>query len=375
MKLFIAFFLSRSHLRACTGSLLLSAACLLPAWAQLPEEFFQKVELLKDLSNVINFEFAPDGRIFILDRYGELLIYKPGPQTMLSAGTLPVFYDFEDGLLGIAFDPDFALNNHLYLHYSPLATSVNRVSRFTMIGDQLDVSSEVVLLDWNTQRNDCCHAGGDLAFDSQGNLYIAIGDNTDHSLYSTFDEIISDKSAEKSSSNTNDLRGKILRITPQANGTYTTPSDNLFPGGAGGLPEIYVMGARNPYRIFVDKENTDWLFWGEVGPDANIEGVEGPEGMDEINLTKAAGNYGWPYFSGKNEPYLNTYSDPQFYYDPTAPVNLSTWNTGGTILPPAKPSWLEFFHKSYLAGSCYYFDPSLTDLQRFPVEFDEVCTM
>ena len=97
----------------------------------------------------------------------------------------------------------------------------------------------------------------------------------------------------------------------------------LFPNGNGGLPEIYVMGARNPYRIFVDKQNTDWLFWGEVGPDANNAGIEGPEGLDEINLTKSAGNFGWPYFSGDNEPFRNDYVDPPFYYDPAAPVNLS----------------------------------------------------
>lgn len=231
MKLFTAFFLSRSHLRAYAWSLLLAVVSFLPAWAQLPNEF-QKVELQTALSNVTNFEFAPDGRIFILDRYGELLIYKPGPQTMLSAGTLPVFHDFEDGLIGISFDPNFTLNNHLYLHYSPPTTSVNRVSRFTMNGDQLDMSSEVVMLEWDTQRNGCCHAAGDLAFDSQGNLYIATGDNTDHSLYSPLDESNSDLSSEKSSSNTNDLRGKILRITPQSNGSYSIPAGNLFPGGA-----------------------------------------------------------------------------------------------------------------------------------------------
>jgi PKD repeat protein len=132
------------------------------------------------------------------------------------------------------------------------------------------------------------------------------------------------------------------------------------------------MGARNPYRIFVDKDNTDWLFWGDVGPDANLAGVEGPEGLDEINLTKKAGNYGWPYFAGKNEAYLNNYSSPSFYFDPSAPVNLSIWNTGAINLPPAEPSWLELFHKSYLAGPRYYYDPSSTDLQRLPVQFDEV---
>ncbi len=102
------------------------------------------------------------------------------------------------------------------------------------------------------------------------------------------------------------------------------------------------MGARNPYRIFVDKENTDWLFWGEVGPDANQSSTEGPEGRDEINLVKEAGNYGWPYFAAENIPYQNTYSDPPFYYDPAAPVNISQWRNGLENLPPAQPSWLDF---------------------------------
>ena len=337
--------------------------------AQLPDQF-QKVELMTEISNPVHIDVAPDGRIFILDRYGELLIYKPDLQTQLSAGTIPVFHGHEDGLIGIAFDPNFSVNQHLYLHYSPPDESVNRVSRFTMNGDQLLLNSEVMLLEWETQRTSCCHAGGDMDFDSQGNLYIATGDNTNHSLYAPLDETNSDLSAEKSSSNTNDHRGKILRITPQPDGSYTIPPGNLFPGGIGGLPEIYVMGARNPFQFFVDKENTDWLFWGEVGPDANADGAEGPKGLDEINLTKNAGNYGWPYFSGKNQPYLNTYANPQFYFDPVTPVNLSQWNTGATNLPTAQPSWLEFFHKSYLAGPRYYFDPSLNDSQRLPVQLD-----
>ena len=345
--------------------------CFLPVFSQLPSEF-QRVELTTGLTNSVNFEFAPDGRIFIVDRYGELLIYKPDQQLTVSAGTIEVFHDLEDGLLGIEFDPDFLSNDHIYLHYSPLSTSVNRVSRFTMNGDILDVSSEIVMLEWPTQRDICCHAAGDLDFDSNGNLYIATGDNTQHSLYSPLDETNSNLSSEKSSSNTNDLRGKILRITPQADGSYSVPAGNLFQGGIGGLPEIYVMGARNPYKIFVDRENTDWLFWGEVGPDANSPGPEGPEGFDEINLTKDAGNYGWPYFSGKNEAYLNDYANPAFYYNPATPVNISIWNTGATNLPAAQPAWIDLFHESYLAGPRYYFNPALIDQQKLPIEFDGV---
>ncbi|WP_026812697.1 PKD domain-containing protein [Arenibacter certesii] len=340
--------------------------------AQLPTEF-QKVDLLTGLGNATMMRFAPDGRIFVIDRYGELLIYKPLTQSTVSAGTLPVFHGFEDGFLGLAFDPNFASNQKIYIYYSLISTPANRISQFSMNGDILDLSSEVPMMEWPVQRVNSYHAAGDMAFDSQGNLYIAIGDNANHGLYGAIDEGNSNNSAERTSANTNDLRGKIIRIKPNAgNGSYTIPNGNLFPGGVGGLPEIYVMGTRNPYRIFVDKDNTDWLFWGEVGPDANVASAMGPEGRDEINLTKEAGNYGWPYFSGAfNDPYQVNYRTPSPYYnDPSAPENTSKWNTGATLLPEAKPAWIEFFHKSYFAGPRYYYDGNATDQQRLPIEFD-----
>ncbi|MEG3660185.1 PQQ-dependent sugar dehydrogenase, partial [Arenibacter palladensis] len=343
--------------------------------AQLPTDF-QKVELLTGLANATTMKFAPDGRIFIVDRYGELLVYKPSTQSTVSAGTLPVFHGFEDGFLGLALDPGFELNQKIYIYYSLPSINKNRISQFSMNGDLLDLSSEVSMLEWDVQRTNSFHAGGDMAFDSQGNLYIAVGDNTNHGLYGALDENNSNNSAEKSSSNTNDYRGKILRIKPNATtGGYTIPSGNLFPAGTpSSLPEIYVMGARNPYRIFVDKDNTDWLFWGEVGPDANVSNVQGPEGLDEINLTKSAGNYGWPYFSGvDNEAYQVPYKSPSpFYNNPVLPENTSIWNTGAIDLPAARPAWLEFFHKSYFAGPRYYYDATSSDDQRLPIEFDGV---
>ncbi|MBJ7879595.1 PKD domain-containing protein [Gelidibacter salicanalis] len=348
--------------------------------AQLPTDF-QKVELLTGLANATTMKFAPDGRIFIVDRYGELLIYKPDTQSTVSAGVLPVFHGFEDGFLGLAFDPEFTVNQKIYVYYSLPSVSKNRISQFSMNGDALELSTEVSMLEWDVQRINSYHAGGDMAFDSQGNLYIAIGDNTNHGLYGALDENNPNNSAEKSSSHTNDYRGKILRIKPNAsNGSYTIPAGNLFPPGTPlTRPEIYVMGTRNPYRIFVDKENTDWLFWAEVGPDANTPGIMGPEGLDEINLTKTAGNYGWPYFSGvDNDPYQIPYKSPSpFYNDPAAPENTSVWNKapytiGATVLPPVEPAWLEFFHKSYFAGPRYYYDGAATDQQRLPAEFDGV---
>lgn len=350
-------------------------------YGQFPDEF-AKVELAGGMSNTTTFKFAPDGRIFILDRYGEILIYENSVGVPVSGGTIPVFHDLEDGLLAIAFDPNFASNNLVYIYYSPIGYVGNRVSQFTMTGgNTLDLSSEAILLEWPTSRTANFHSGGDMDFDSQGNLYITTGDNTTYpntytaiSLTNTNTPVNEIASAEKSSSNTNDLRGKILRITPLGNGTYTVPSGNLFPGGTGGLPEIYVMGARNPYRIFVDKERNDWLFWGEVGPDAPVADTKGPIGYDEINLTKTAGNYGWPYFSGKtNEAYQVPYNgSPPFYNDPLTPVNTSVFNTGTTNLPPARPALMAYggYFKCLLAGFRYDYDTNLTDQQRLPIEFD-----
>src|SRR5205085_10443804 len=111
--------------------------------------------------------------------------------------------------------------------------------------------------------------------------------------------------AQKSSGNTNDLRGKIIRIHPEPDGTYTIPEGNLFPKGeAKTRPEIYVMGNRNPYRISVDKKN-GFLYWGEVGPDAAKDSLDtrGPKGYDEVNQARKAGFFGWPLFVGNNYPY------------------------------------------------------------------------
>ncbi|CAM4230433.1 malectin domain-containing carbohydrate-binding protein [Zobellia roscoffensis] len=343
--------------------------------AQLPDDF-QLVEMYSGFTNATSMTFSPDGRIFVLDRFGEMLIHKPDLFSTVSAGTIPVFHGAEDGLLAMAFDPNFESNNWIYVYYSLVGEEANRISRFTMNGDSIDLSSEINMLQWPVQREVSYHAGGDMGFDSQGNLLLSIGDNSNHGEYAAVREDFSPSSAEKSSSNTNDYRGKILRIKPQANGTYTIPAGNLFPVGTPNTkPEIYVMGARNPYRFFIDKQNNDWLFWGEVGADANESGEEGPIGMDEMNLTKEAGNYGWPYFSGKNEAYKINHSTPQ-YNDPNSPKNFSTWNTGITNLPPAEPSWLEFTRESntwsIFSGPRYYHNASLTDQQRLPIEFDGV---
>ena len=258
----------------------------------------------------MSLEVAPDGRVFFVERGGAVKIYNPATGSTGLAGQLNTYTGDEHGLLGIALDPDFATNHWVYLFWSPAgAVSDQRLSRFTLVGNQLDMASEKILLTFHTDRSNTNHEAGSLAFGPGGELYISTGDNTnpfESSGFAPIDErpgrAIFD--AQRSAGNTNDLRGKILRIKPQPDGTYTIPAGNLFPAdGSAGRPEIYVMGNRNPFRISIDAE-TGWLYWGEVGPDAsNDSATRGPRGYDEINQARQAGNFGWPYIIADNKPY------------------------------------------------------------------------
>ena len=133
-----------------------------------------------------------------------------------------------------------------------------------MVDDKLLLDSEKILLVIPTDRH-CCHSGGALEFGPNGNLFIAVGDNTnpfESSGFAPTDEREGRKAwdAQRSAANTNDLRGKILRIMPKADGTYAIPEGNLFPEGTPKTrPEIYVMGNRNPFRHSIDSE-TGYLY-------------------------------------------------------------------------------------------------------------------
>ncbi len=109
--------------------------------------------------------------------------------------------------------------------------------------------------------------------------------------------------AQRSAANTNDFKGKILKIHPENDGKYTIPEGNMFPKGMERTkPEIFAMGCRNPYRIAINPK-TSTVYWGEIGPDAGEDKERGPRGYDEFNQAKKPGYYGWPYFVGNNYAY------------------------------------------------------------------------
>jgi len=359
------------------------------------EANFQKVVLDTGAFNPMELEVAPDGRVFYIQREGAVKVYSPTSGNTTVAANLNVFSGNEDGLLGLALDPNFSQNSWIYLFYSPSGpTEKFNLSRFTLVGNQLDMNSEVIMLEVFNQRAESGHSGGALAFDPDGNLYLSTGDDTNPFAsigYTPIDERNgrSEWDAQKSSGNANDLRGKILRIQPEADGTYSIPDGNLFPSdGSAGRPEIYVMGNRNPFRISIDAE-TGWLYWGDVGPDAgNDSAARGPRGYDEINRAKNAGNYGWPYFIADNQAYrdYNFATDVSgAYFNPAAPVNNSPNNTGAQNLPAAEPAliWYPYAasaefpelgngnNRTAMAGPVYHFVPALASANKLPEYYDD----
>ena len=230
----------------------------------------------------------------------------------------------------MALDPNFETNNWIYLYYSPVGdVEKQHVSRFVYKDGTLEVNSEKVILEVKTQRKECCHAGGSLEFGPDGNLFISTGDDTNPFAsdgYSPSDEQTGRTAwdAQRSSASPNDLRGKILRITPKDDGTYTIPAGNLFPEGTEGTrPEIYVMGCRNPFRIAIDP-HTKYLYWGDVGPDAGKDSLgRGPRGYDEVNQARQAGFFGWPLFIGNNYAYNKYDFATKVSTEPRDPVSYT----------------------------------------------------
>jgi cytochrome c len=344
---------------------------------------------------------APDGRVFFIERAGVVKVWKPDTKATVVVGKLDVFKELEDGLLGIALDPKFAENGWVYLFHSEPATRQaegigkmgdNLVSRFTLKGDTLELASRKELLRVPTQREQCCHSAGALDFDAQGNLYAATGDNTHPGESDGFAPVNERDgrgpwNALKSAANANDLRGKILRVHPEPDGTVTIPKGNLFaPGTPNTRPEIYVMGNRNPWRIAVDRRS-GFLYWGEVGPDAGGPNENrGPAGSDEINQARTAGNFGWPLVIADNKPYhrfdFATGKNGEAW-DPLKPLNESRYNTGAKELPPAQPAFIWYPYsastrfpvvkdggRTACAGPVYYFDEKLASPTKLPREFD-----
>ncbi len=339
----------------------LSSATVLYGQSAPPEENrFTKSILTEKLDEPMEMTFLPDKRILFVERKGNLKAYDPKTKEVSVLATIPVNTKYtnrqgqvreaEEGLMGIIADPNYAQNHWIYMYYADPTDKKHVLARWELKGDELVESSKKNVLEVPTQREECCHTGGGMVFDKVGNLYLTTGNNTSNSNsdgYANIDERTNQSTwdDQRGAASTDDLRGKILRIKPQADGSYTIPEGNLFPKGTPKTrPEIYTMGHRNPWRPTIDSK-TGYLYWGEVGPDASVDSERGPRGYDEFNQAKGPGFFGWPYFIGDNK----VYSDWDFEtnkikadskFDPAKPINDSPNNTGLRELPPAQKAFV-----------------------------------
>lgn len=369
-----------------------------------PEENrFSKVILEEKLDEPMELALLPGKKVLFIQRKGEVKIFDPAVGKSRLIANIPVSTKYlpdstgkraeaEDGLLGLTLDPGFEKNHWLYLYYSPAGDEArNILTRYEMRNDELLADSKKVLLEIPVQREQCCHTAGSMGWDKAGNLYLSTGDNSSPRAdpYAPIDERPGRTpwDAQRSSGNTNDLRGKIIRIHPEANGTYTIPAGNLFPKGlAKTRPEIYTMGHRNPFRMTVDQK-TGYVYWGEVGPDANKpDEKRGPEGYDEIGQARGTGNFGWPYHTA-DKAYLDyDYATQQSAgpFSVEKPLNQSPNNTGLTELPPAKPAFIWYSYgeskqfplvgsggRNAMAGPVFYRDDFKTAARPWPAYYDK----
>jgi len=335
----------------------------------------------------------PTNEILIGQRHGEIFKFDLETKTLTEVAKLKVYdktnvpgVNAEEGLMGLQKDPNYNTNHWIYVFYAPAGDEeVNRLSRFKYADGNFDVASEQKILDVYSQRQICCHTGGSIAFDSDGLLYLSTGDNSTpfnergakyvNDGFAPLNDLAGKQQydARRSSGNTNDLRGKILRISVNEDGSYDIPEGNLFPVGTEKTrPEIYTMGHRNPYRISVDSKH-GYVYWGDVGPDARADKENrGPRGYDEMNQAREAGNFGWPLFIGDNKAYHDydyATGESGVVFDPENPINDSANNTGLRELPPAQAAFAFYPYgetsefpqltsggRNAMAGPTYYSD-------------------
>jgi cytochrome c len=393
------------------------------AGAPPPDSSFQKVTLNDFPGEPMSLAVLPDNRVLHTARTGEVRIHDPRTGLNVLAADVPVYEHDEEGLQGIAIDPDFARNKWVYLYYSPPLNTptddpatpdvnegdapfegteadwapfrgVLRLSRFKLAGETLQLGTEQRIIDVPVDRGICCHVGGQIDFDRGGNLYLSTGDDSnpfESDGYAPIDERANRHpafDAQRTSANTNDLRGKLLRIRVKSGGGYTVPPGNLFrPGTPKTRPEIYAMGLRNPFRFDVDPD-TNEVYMADYSPDADVaDPARGPAGQGRWMVIDRPANYGWPYCATPDLPYV----DYDFAtgasgapFDCRRPVNESPRNTGLTRLPPvAEPEVAYSYGPSAefpelgtggigpMAGPAYEFDSRSRSRVKWPEYYEE----
>ncbi len=337
----VGYVISKSVRRLCIAAVALFATLCFAYTADaatLPTNFTETL-IASGLSNPTAMAFAPDGRIFVCQQGGQLRVISNGSLLPVPFVSLTVDANGERGLLGVAFDPNFANNNFVYVYYTATTPAIhNRVSRFTANGNVAVAGSEVVILELNNLSGATNHNGGAIHFGPDSKLYIAVGENANPA----------------NAQSIGNLLGKILRI----NADGTIPNDNPasflgIPGSTSGNNRaIWSVGLRNPYT-FTFQPSSGRMFINDVGQNT----------WEEINDGIAGSNYGWNICEGACVPANANYRDPLFQYGHGSSATTGCAITGGAFYNPTTANFPaeyvgKYFYAEFCSGWIRRFDPA-----------------
>lgn len=294
--------------------------------ATLPSGFGETQ--INGLSNPTAFALHPDGRIFVCEQGGTLRVIKNDVVQGTPFTTLTVNSSGERGLLGVAFDPNYASNKFVYVYYTATTPAIhNRVSRFTAQAGNEDlavVGSETVLMDIDNLSGATNHNGGAIHFGADGKLYVAVGENANSANAQSLGNRL----------------GKMLRI----NSDGSIPGDNptTFPNIAGsttGLNQaIWAVGLRNPFT-FDFQTGTGRLHINDVGQNT----------WEEINNGIVGSNYGWGTCEGTCG--VAGMTNPIYQYSSATASECAI--TGGTFYNPTTSTFpAQYVGKYFFADLC-----------------------
>lgn len=306
---------------------------------------FEKEALATGLSDPLQLDIAKDGRVFFVERNGAVKMWEPTSRRTVTIGDFPAATNGDAGALGLTLARDFEKSGQLYTIRVPVQGAARLVlARFTLAGEKLTDERTVLEIPLGKGREQS-HCGAGLTWDAQGNLIISVGDNMAPQDVPAIHPEDAGRDARGTAGNSQELRGKILRITPKPDGSYGIPAGNLFTDAAQGRPEVFAFGVRNPFRVTCDPQ-TGFVIWGDVGGNVRTDLDLGSEGFDELNVTREPGFFGWPFVAGPNIPWRpfdpKTLKPAGEYFDPAKIINDSRVNTGLKELPPARPAALYY---------------------------------
>ena len=332
----------------------------------------------------MDFDMDESGNVWIyyVQRRGQAKVYDPITKQVSTIANVSPETGNEDGLIGIALHPEFKTNHWIFLFYSKGEDF--RISRFAYDSTkkELDMSSEIIMLKIPSGRGRW-HTGGGMQFDDYGDLWIAVGDN---------------EASELGPANTADLRGGIVRIHPEDDGSYTIPDGNLWEYAAEYFEnqgknniaeeyrderrarrEIWAMGTRNAYTLTIDPVRR-WATYGDCGPDYASRSATNPDDFSEEHTVVTEPSFlGWPYWTGYRYTQPNkasNYDEPNEAFwgdkDMNAPLNLNSYSEGVDLLLPATPATHAYPHQCAMSGPIYRYDGDLQSPYKLPPHFDRV---